>query len=543
LRCNRIGDDGAAAIAHALTQNQTLTTIWLDGNQNGDVGMEALAQALIQNTSLRGLHLDKNRFGTAGLTALANALKEAIGLSAISLNNNSVGSEGATILADVLKINATLTELWLENNSIGDVGAAALADALKCNSTLIVVSLDNNSIGDVGAAALAAALKSNATLTRLWLGNNSVSDVGAAALADALKSNATLAVLDLYNNNNTGDVGARAFLDALTGWNTTLTDMRIAGISRSIRSAIQEMLEANGAKTRSAALTNTSHAPTSPSQSDSLPPPTQAQALPTPPAVATTPETKSPTSQGPAATFSTPTRKDSSAEDSASNKLGSECDLPTQRAELEFEIQRLAVVRDACMDTPDEDQWEESVNAEERIRQMKNAIASGKYPTSAELERMVETLTKDIREKVQNESVAAAKPLRERLAQLQADLQREREAETRVSKIANKDIDNESVAAGRQAVLLALRGKNPTDHLSQIPLDYLAIITNDWKEKIGSGGFGEVYKGNDSKSAVAVAVKTIPSDRFDESEKENFRKEMEVRLVFHECVGSNVVLW
>jgi hypothetical protein len=54
---------------------------------------------------------------------------------------------------------------------------------------------------------------------------------------------------------------------------------------------------------------------------------------------------------------------------------------------------------------------------------MKSAIASGRYPTSAD------RLAKDIREKIQTESTAAAKPLCERFEKMQADLQREREAE------------------------------------------------------------------------------------------------------------------
>ena len=47
--------------------------------------------------------------------------------------------------------------------------------------------------------------------------------------------------------------------------------------------------------------------------------------------------------------------------------------------------------------------------------------------------------------------------------------------------------------------------------------------------KIGSGGFGAVYKGEDVGANVTVAIKTIHADKMDEAESRNFEKEIKVQ--------------
>jgi hypothetical protein len=204
--------------------------------------------------------------------------------------------------------------------------------------------------------------------------------------------------------------------------------------------------------------------------------------------------------------------------------------LPKQRADLDFEIRRLTAVRDACIDSPHEDRWHEGMAAEKKIRLMTNVISSGRYPTGEELEAAANKLTGDIREMVRSVSMEAATPLRERLLQVREDLAREREAEARVREAMGKSTDSESIIEGRRAVQAVLQASTPSSEVGQISFEYLTAITKDWKDRIGKGGFGVVYKGQDSTSGVLVAVKTISRESLDERERVNYMKEMEVCL-------------
>jgi Protein kinase domain/Leucine Rich repeat len=202
--------------------------------------------------------------------------------------------------------------------------------------------------------------------------------------------------------------------------------------------------------------------------------------------------------------------------------------LPKQRAELEFEIRRLSAVRDACLATSDRNQWLQGIAAEDAIRQMQNEISSGRYPTSEELQSKVDALINDIRQTAQSESLAAAMPLRDLLEQLEADLALEREAEERLRQAIHKDSELESITVGRRAVSAALLSTDPRDGIGAVPIEYLASITNDWRDEIGSGGFGVVFKGQDATSGIVVAVKKIPNDRLHEKERKQFKNEVEV---------------
>jgi Ran GTPase-activating protein (RanGAP) involved in mRNA processing and transport len=204
-------------------------------------------------------------------------------------------------------------------------------------------------------------------------------------------------------------------------------------------------------------------------------------------------------------------------------------DLPKQRVELEFEIQRLTGVRVACLATTDRSQWQQGIAAENAIRQIQIEISSGRYPTSKELQIQVDGLVTDIQETAARDSLAAAMPLRDRLEQLQADLAREQEAEERVRQAYDKGAETDLVRVGRRSVLAALRSTDPSDEIGPVPIDYLASITSNWTEAIGSGGFGVVFKGQDAVSGVVVAVKKIPNDRLREEDKKLFKNEIAVR--------------
>jgi len=88
--------------------------------------------------NLKALNLSGNRIGAEGAKALAEALKGNETLTMLNLENNNIGEKGAKALAEALKGNETLTMLNLKFNNIGDEGVKALNDALKENINLIL---------------------------------------------------------------------------------------------------------------------------------------------------------------------------------------------------------------------------------------------------------------------------------------------------------------------------------------------------------------------------------------------------------------------
>jgi Ran GTPase-activating protein (RanGAP) involved in mRNA processing and transport len=190
-----IGAEGARFLSEALeVNNTTLTKLNLGYNRIGDEGAAALAAVLHVNASLSELDLNKNDIGAAGAAALIAAVpphaRGGPGLATLNLSHNAIGAAGASALAEALRENTTITELGLVNCDVGDEGAAALAEALEVNTSLSGLDLPRNSIGTAGASALAEGLRGNSVLHRLTLYSNSnIGRAGEAAIDAAVKAN------------------------------------------------------------------------------------------------------------------------------------------------------------------------------------------------------------------------------------------------------------------------------------------------------------------------------------------------------------------
>ena len=150
-----------------------------------------VAEILTSNTSVTEVFLSGNeKIGDEGAKALAEALKVNATVKLLNLSDCGIGDDGAAALAEALRSNTSLTKLGLwVNEDIGDEGAKALAGALKVNTTVEELILDACGIGDDGAAAFAEALRSNTSLTKLWLDrNDGIGEQGKQLLRDAVAS-------------------------------------------------------------------------------------------------------------------------------------------------------------------------------------------------------------------------------------------------------------------------------------------------------------------------------------------------------------------
>ncbi|KAJ1454524.1 hypothetical protein M885DRAFT_521808 [Pelagophyceae sp. CCMP2097] len=161
----------------------------------------ALAKALWDNMSLTSLDLSRNGLSDFAGAQLGRMLKRNCGLRQLELNENHLGPRTCRALGDSLRTNATLQALHLESNPLLQPapaasarlpqhdGLAQLASALAVNTSLTLLSLWRCDLGMQSGNDLATALKQNASMTNLDVGNNAISVVDKRAIMEKLEQN------------------------------------------------------------------------------------------------------------------------------------------------------------------------------------------------------------------------------------------------------------------------------------------------------------------------------------------------------------------
>lgn len=199
----------------SLEANKSLRLLNLTNNGIGVAGAFCIAALLeLPRPTLERVIVDENRIGTEGAAAIANALRSNTSLESLSLRNNEIGSQGAAALSDALQHNSTLRRLDLSCNLIRNTGVIKIAKALSKNSTLKSLDVHDNEIDDGGGRALAEMLSVNNNLEYLALGDNFVGAAATKAIALSIAGNRSLRILSLYDNP-IGPDGAFALAAAL----------------------------------------------------------------------------------------------------------------------------------------------------------------------------------------------------------------------------------------------------------------------------------------------------------------------------------------
>jgi len=148
LGYNKIGPEGATAIAKVLEVNRVLTNLHLSDNRLCGVWKE---------DDVRGGFHYMGTNTAEGINAIAKALKVNRVLTTLVLSFNGIGDEGAKALASALEVNAVLTSCDLSQNRICFSGASELASALKGHPTLLKLITYVSPAGLEKDAALKAA--------------------------------------------------------------------------------------------------------------------------------------------------------------------------------------------------------------------------------------------------------------------------------------------------------------------------------------------------------------------------------------------------
>ncbi len=195
LNCTNIGPDDAENLARCIRFHIALSDLRLSWTNIGTNGARLIGDSLI-GASLKSLYLVRCNIGDSGAVALSHGLSENVGILELWLEENEIGPVGAVALARASERHPTVREIWLYKNRIGNEGGIAFGRCLGVNSSIMKLNLDGNKIDAESVLALADGLSRNKTLLHLWLPHNSIRDCGAIAVRDAMRTNTTLRRVD-----------------------------------------------------------------------------------------------------------------------------------------------------------------------------------------------------------------------------------------------------------------------------------------------------------------------------------------------------------
>ena len=139
LDYNNIGDEGTAALSHALKTNSTLEILELRSNGVGAAGAQSLANMLQFNGALKSLDLSSNKICSVsrggGWTHDPHAYWKYVHTDGRKTDDRPDGVEfevdlsGIQALAGALKVNRSLKSVDLKSNDIPDKGKQRLRAA------------------------------------------------------------------------------------------------------------------------------------------------------------------------------------------------------------------------------------------------------------------------------------------------------------------------------------------------------------------------------------------------------------------------------
>jgi len=149
--CKGLGPASAVVIAVLISDNASLTSINLARNMLGLEGAKALAPALRDSPSITsigkdGLNLRDNRLGNEGWGAIFAAVcsSEASKITSIDASCEGVGSKGAELIAEALRtsVNPSLTSIDLSWSIISEESKALLRKAVEGRSGFELRGID-----------------------------------------------------------------------------------------------------------------------------------------------------------------------------------------------------------------------------------------------------------------------------------------------------------------------------------------------------------------------------------------------------------------
>ncbi|AIK96569.1 hypothetical protein [Candidatus Odyssella acanthamoebae] len=141
----KIAPEGMIAFKHFISDTVTLQNLSLRGVE--DTHAQEFAPSLAYTKSLQDLRLGNNKIGPNGAMAIAQALKHNTTISCVYLGQNPLQGEGAKAFAETLLCNSTLELLYLNWTNLNLEAVEALAEALRSNMRLRTLDITYKEVG------------------------------------------------------------------------------------------------------------------------------------------------------------------------------------------------------------------------------------------------------------------------------------------------------------------------------------------------------------------------------------------------------------
>lgn len=178
MASNRIGDDGARALADVISGRCVLLALSLDDNHIHDDGVEHLACGMLKNNTIERLSLSANNIGERGARALAESLQLNNQVKILNLSRNPLGPVGAQHIGRILATNRSLTKVSLANcNVVANqvyIGLHTVMEAVRHNTKISQLDLAFNNIPEDTMVQVALAMRDNMYLVELRLEGNPI---------------------------------------------------------------------------------------------------------------------------------------------------------------------------------------------------------------------------------------------------------------------------------------------------------------------------------------------------------------------------------
>lgn len=183
-------------------------------------------QGLVKNKGLRFIDMHASPLNDKVGVDFMDSFHEITGLRYLNVSECSLKADAGKAIARSLEKGSLLIVLEIGTNALGSDGFAAIVEVLYTNQTLTELDISNNCI-DVSAAPLLKKLcATNEVLDSLNVAGNHIGDECALAIAETIGSNESLTTLSIASCRIT-DKGAIAVATALV-LNRTLRKLRIS---------------------------------------------------------------------------------------------------------------------------------------------------------------------------------------------------------------------------------------------------------------------------------------------------------------------------
>ena len=134
--CTTLKPDVIRSFSSQLSNNHTLTHLYIRNGSIDDEGVTALVQSLKCNTTLKYLHLNDNRGVTsASVQSLVELIHTNDTIIHLELRRNKIDNNGILILVESLKTNKTLQHMKLDPKHEHVVSSLPYYDTIKSRLT------------------------------------------------------------------------------------------------------------------------------------------------------------------------------------------------------------------------------------------------------------------------------------------------------------------------------------------------------------------------------------------------------------------------